>query len=81
MKQATVRELRNNYAEVLRWVARGEEVTVTRRGKVVARVLPPHPSTSPCEWVGSAAFTRPAWSRTLQAEESAKIMAEAKGGS
>ncbi len=26
MKTATVRELRNNYSKVLKWVAKGEEV-------------------------------------------------------
>ena len=41
MRTTTVRELRNNYAQVLKWVAKGEEVEVTRRGKVVAKVVPP----------------------------------------
>ena len=43
MKTASVRELRNNYAQVLRWVSAGEEVAVTCRGKVVAKVVAPSP--------------------------------------
>ena len=79
MKSATVRELRNDYSKVLGWVAKGEEVHVTRRGKVVARVLPPATSTRKCDWAASAAFTRQRWSRKLSARESAEVLAESKG--
>jgi antitoxin (DNA-binding transcriptional repressor) of toxin-antitoxin stability system len=43
MKTATVRKVQHNWAEVLSWVERGEEVRVLRRKKVVARLVPPHP--------------------------------------
>jgi prevent-host-death family protein len=80
MKRATVRELRNNYSRVLQWVAEGEEVEVTRRGKVVARVVPPNVDTSAkVDWDQSAALNRRPWSRTLTAEESATILAESQG--
>lgn len=46
MKTATIREVQHNLAEVLSWVARGEEVHVLRRNKVVARLLPPGPQAS-----------------------------------
>lgn len=81
MKQATVRQLRNNYAEVLRWAAQGDEVQVTRRGRVVARVLPPLASHAPCDWSASAAFRRAGWKRRLTAAQSAALLADAKGGS
>lgn len=81
MKTTTVRELRNNYSKVLLWVAKGEEVEVTRRGKVVAKVVPPTPPKgAKVDWTQSAAFTRPPSTRVLTAEESAAILAESQGG-
>lgn len=40
MKTATVRELRNHYTGLLRWVAAGEEVLITQKGEPVARLIP-----------------------------------------
>ena len=74
MKTATVRELRNNYAKVLRWVSTGEEVSVTRRGKVVAKVIPPSSPDRKVDWTESAAFKRPAWSRQLTTAERAGVL-------
>jgi prevent-host-death family protein len=80
MKSTTVRELRNNYSKVLKWVAKGEEVEVTRRGKVVAKVVPPFPATaSEVNWTESAALNRKPWATTLTSDESAAILAESQG--
>jgi antitoxin (DNA-binding transcriptional repressor) of toxin-antitoxin stability system len=43
MKTATIREVQHNLSEVLSCVARGEEVAVLRRGKMVAKLVPPDP--------------------------------------
>ncbi len=40
MKTISQRELRNDNAEVIRGVERGESYTVTRRGVPVARLVP-----------------------------------------
>lgn len=40
MKTATVRELRNSFARISRWLESGETVEVTKRGRVFARILP-----------------------------------------
>lgn len=59
MKTATVRELRNEYAKLLRWVAAGEEIVITRRGEKIARLLPVKPaSPKKVDWTQSAAFKR-----------------------
>lgn len=80
MKTTTVRELRNNYSKVLQWVSKGEEVEVTRRGKVVAKVVPPiSAKVSKVDWTQSAALTRPAWSTRLNAKESAAILTDSQG--
>jgi prevent-host-death family protein len=80
MKTTTVRELRNNYSKVLKWVSKGEEVEVTRRGKIVAKVVPP-PSAkaTQVDWSQSAALSRAAWSTCLTADESAAILADSQG--
>ena len=40
MVTATVREAQHNLPRILRAVARGEVVTITRRNRVVARLVP-----------------------------------------
>ena len=80
MKSTTVRELRNNYSRVLKWVAKGEEVEVTRRGKVVAKVIPPVPAApAEVDWTQSAALNRKSWSTALNSDQSAAILAESQG--
>jgi prevent-host-death family protein len=41
MEEIGIRELRRNLSAVLKAIARGEEVTVVRRGEPVARLVPP----------------------------------------
>ena len=58
MKTATVRELRNRYTQLLEWIDAGEEIRITRRGIVIARLVPEnraraHPGV---DWIRSAAF-------------------------
>ena len=41
MKTASMRELRTNFPRLERWLADGEDVEITKRGEVVARLVPP----------------------------------------
>jgi prevent-host-death family protein len=75
MKKASVTDLRRHCARLLLWVERGEEVEITRRGIVVARLVPLAPGPE-IDWNRSAALTREPWSRTLTAAESARILAQ-----
>ena len=43
MKTATVRDLRNSFARISRWLEAGEQVEITKRGQVFARILPAAP--------------------------------------
>jgi antitoxin (DNA-binding transcriptional repressor) of toxin-antitoxin stability system len=45
MKSATVRELRNNFSQIAKWLRDGEQVVITMRKKVVGRIIP-EPSTN-----------------------------------
>lgn len=55
MKTATVRDLRNHYREVLDWVDAGEEVAISRRGRVIGRLVPEKPCSGRVDWAQSAA--------------------------
>jgi prevent-host-death family protein len=58
MKTATVRELRNRYTQLLKWLEAGEEITITRRGVAVARLVPANgpKGRGGADWIHSAAF-------------------------
>ena len=45
MKTATIRQVHNDFATVLAWVAEGEEVTILNRTRPVARICPARPPT------------------------------------
>lgn len=81
MKRATVRDLRNRYTSLLRWIRAGEEIVITRRGKPVARLVPEVPeSASQVDWSQSAAVGRDrSHERMLTAEEAAHVVHDAGG--
>lgn len=45
MKMATVRELRQNFGSLLKWLEEGQEVGITMRRRLVARLVPEHPAS------------------------------------
>jgi antitoxin (DNA-binding transcriptional repressor) of toxin-antitoxin stability system len=58
MKTATVRELRNHYTSVMKWIEAGEEVKISKRGKVIARLVPERPKARrKVDWSTSSAVT------------------------
>lgn len=40
MKSATVRQLRHDFGSVLHWIEEGEEVKISKRGRVIALLKP-----------------------------------------
>lgn len=44
MKTATIRDLRNSFPRVARWIEEGECVEITRSGKPFARLAPVPPA-------------------------------------
>ncbi len=83
MKIATVRDLRNHYISLLRWVAAGEEVLITQKGLAVARLMPVTvaPASMPVvNWAESPEVKRDRSHETQLTEaESAALIAEAGG--
>jgi antitoxin (DNA-binding transcriptional repressor) of toxin-antitoxin stability system len=81
MKTATVRDLRNRYTSLLRWISAGEEVLITQRGTVIAKLSPETAkSAQVVNWADSPEVRRDRSNDTLlSAEQSAAILAEAGG--
>jgi prevent-host-death family protein len=79
MKTATVRTLRNDYAKLLRRVETGEEIAISRRGKIVARLMPPIAGTDKVDWTASAARSLPRNTKPLSDAARAKLMSDSQG--
>ena len=59
MKTATVRDLRNHYTSLLSWIGAGEEIEITQRGKVIARLVPAQGAVpNEVDWSQSPAVKR-----------------------
>jgi prevent-host-death family protein len=81
MTTTTVRELRNHYGSVLDRVEAGEEIAISRRGKIVARLVPERrPKPKKVDWSKSAALNMDRSKFTkLTAKQSASLLADNKG--
>ena len=81
MKTATVRDLRNRYTSLLRWISAGEEVLITQRGVVIARLSPETlQSAQVVNWADSPEVRRNRSRDTvLSSEQAATIISEAGG--
>jgi antitoxin (DNA-binding transcriptional repressor) of toxin-antitoxin stability system len=82
IRTATVRELRNRFGDVAKWIADGEEVTITRSGTVFATLAPAPPQTaSKADWVARFKQRQPIPAkRKLTKAETQAFYAEMKGG-
>jgi prevent-host-death family protein len=85
--QVSVRELKNRLSEYLRRVESGENVTVTRRGRVIAALVPAEPASDPeaaslerlrrLPWVRPASGGRPhASQRPMSWQPGDKLLSE-----
>jgi prevent-host-death family protein len=79
MKTETVRTLRNEYAKLLRRVETGEAIAISRRGRIVARLVPPLSGRSKVDWANSAARRLTRAEKPLSTKESRKLLTEAQG--
>jgi antitoxin (DNA-binding transcriptional repressor) of toxin-antitoxin stability system len=74
MKTATVRDLRNNFAHVAKWIEHGEQVAITRNGVSFATLAPASPATRPrkANWAARLAKRKPL-GRALSGKETAAL--------
>ena len=73
--------LKNHYTSGLRWVSAGEDVLITQRGVVIARLSPETAqSAREVDWASSPEVLRDrSGEQVLSAEQSAEILGEAGG--
>ena len=79
MKTATVRTLRNDYAKLLRRVETGEEISISRRGKIVAKLVPARPPSTKVDWTDSAALRLTKNEQPWTAEQTLNLIHDASG--
>ena len=78
MKTANVQQLPQQWPEILRWVAEGEEVQVIQQDKVVAKVVP---ADSEREWQPDfLARAKSIWGEQPSGKPLSAIVTEARGG-
>jgi antitoxin (DNA-binding transcriptional repressor) of toxin-antitoxin stability system len=76
MKTASVQQVPNQWPEILRWVAAGEEVEVTEQDQVVAKVVPARPTLTP----DSLGRAKAIWGEAPPGKPLSAIVSEARGG-
>ena len=76
MKTASVQQLPEQWPQILRWVAAGEEVQVTQQDKVVAKVVPPTAAQQP----DFLARAKAIWGEEPAGKPLSAIVAEGRGG-
>jgi prevent-host-death family protein len=77
MRTATVRETQHNLPRILRAVSRGEVIEITRRNRVVARIVPaaPRPAGGLPDFVARA---RAIWGPRVKGKATSEIVIEAR---
>jgi prevent-host-death family protein len=76
MKTASVRKVQHHLSEVLRWVERGQEVGITRRNRIVARMVPAGGISSPIEWPNFLERARKTWGNRTRGKPVSRIIIE-----
>jgi antitoxin (DNA-binding transcriptional repressor) of toxin-antitoxin stability system len=76
MKTASVQQLPQQWPEILRWVAAGEEVQVTQQDKVIAKVVPAAPAPRP----DFLARAKAIWGEQPLGKPLSELVLEARGG-
>jgi len=75
VKTATVQQAQERWADIMKWVASGEEVQMTDHDKVVAKIVPA--GASQPDFVGRA---KAIWGENPPGQFLSAIVAEARGG-
>jgi antitoxin (DNA-binding transcriptional repressor) of toxin-antitoxin stability system len=80
MKTATVRDLRNHFSRIAKWLRNGDEVLITMRGKAIGRIVPelaPQPRITMPDFAARIAKDYP--HRQISASESAALRNALRG--
>ena len=78
MKTASVRDIRQNFPRVMAWIADGEQVAITMRRKVVARLIP-EPEKAPARPDFRSRFGGAAPAGGRRAESAVTLLSKERG--
>lgn len=78
MKKVTVRHVQHHLAAVLEAARKGQEFTITKRGKVIARIVPAR-EQKPAGWPDSAARMQRMGPDAATGTPASRIIAEMRG--
>jgi prevent-host-death family protein len=76
MKTATVRQIQHHLSEVLRWVEDGQEVRITRRGRVVAKIVPANEKRQAVRWPDFMGRSTEIWGNRFRGKPVSRIIIE-----
>ena len=76
MKIASVRHVQHNFAAVLEAVRKGQEIAITKRGTVIARIVPARKAKGTVTWPDSAARMKRLRPRAATGTPASRIIRE-----
>ncbi len=79
MKTATIRDIRHDFGRVLSWIEDGEQVDITKRRRVVARLIPVKPKARKLEWPDFQARLKKTFPNGVKGKPISEIVDEGRG--
>ena len=79
MKTASIRDIRHDFARVLNWIEDGEQVEITKRRRVVARLVPVKPKAKKVEWPDFEARRKKIFPNGVKGKPISEIVDEGRG--
>ncbi len=76
MKAATVRHIQHHLSDVLRSVEDGEVVLITKRGRVIAKIVPAKEKSRTVVWPDFFQRTKQIWGKRIKGKSVSSIIIE-----
>ena len=79
MKTATIRDIRHDFGRILSWVEEGQQVEITKRRRIVARMVPVKPKAPKKEWPDFMGRMKKAFPAGVKGKPDSEILDEGRG--
>ena len=79
MKTTTLRELRHHFGRILHWIEDGQEVEITKRRRVIAKLLPVDAKAEKLHWPDFEARLRKTFPNGLKGRLLSEVIDEQRG--
>jgi prevent-host-death family protein len=76
MKAAAVRQIQHHLSDVLRSVEDGEEVLITKRGRVIAKIVPAREQSQDIAWPDFVRRSTQIWGSRIKGKPVSSIIIE-----